>query len=140
MSQTLLREHLEQIVQDETALTKRFYEILFTRYPAARPLFGRRSEEAQARMLQDAIVAVVEHLDSDRWLTTHLRALGRTHNDYGVTPVMYAWVGECLIAALKDLSGERWTAELESAWAGVYGRISNIMIEAQADAGAVAVG
>ena len=129
MNQDLLRQSLDEVGQNQTPLTARFYEILFQRYPMVRPLFGRRSEEAQAKMLQESIVAVVEHLDNDRWLATHLRSLGRTHRDYGVTAAMYSWVGECLLAALADLSGDRWSRELETAWATTYGRICHIMLE-----------
>lgn len=129
MKQRLL-DHLDLVARSETALTKRFYEILFTRYPNVRPLFGRRSEEAQAKMLQDAIVAVVEHLDNESWLHDQLQALGRTHADYGVTPEMYAWVGECLLQALADLSGDRWDAELKAAWTAAFTSISTAMIEA----------
>lgn len=140
MNQNLLRQSLEEVAQNETPLTKRFYEILFQRYPAVRSLFGRRSEEAQAKMLQESIVAVVEHLDNERWLAANLRALGRTHRVYGVTAEMYSWVGECLLAALADLLGDRWSPELESAWSTMYGRICDMMMEGAMEEEAVAAG
>jgi hemoglobin-like flavoprotein len=128
MKQALM-DHLEILTEAETALTERFYEILFERYPAVRGMFGRRSQEAQGRMLQESIVAVVQHLDNDAWLKDHLRVLGRAHLDYGVTREMYGWVAECLLQALADLSKEQWTLELADVWRSVLGQIVLIMLE-----------
>jgi len=40
-------------------LTHRFYDNLFGTYPAAQPLFGRRSRQDQEKMLRDMLVAVI---------------------------------------------------------------------------------
>src|SRR5262249_18846275 len=52
----LLRENFNLVVERSPTVTKRFYEILFERYPQARSLFGRRSQEAQEQMLTQALV------------------------------------------------------------------------------------
>jgi hemoglobin-like flavoprotein len=132
---TLLQSSLELVVSRRPEITPRFYEILFERYPQARPLFGRNSAENQAKMLQEAIVAVIDHVEDAEWLTSTLGAMGRKHVDYGVTPEMYAWVGESLIATLAEIAGPDWTPEIEAAWTEAFGAIRSLMLkgaEAQA--------
>ncbi len=58
----------------------------------------------------------------------NLGALGARHVSYGVTDDMYPAVGECLIAALAELCGDRWTKEHEAAWAAVYGVLADLAI------------
>jgi hemoglobin-like flavoprotein len=124
----LLRQSLEIVVARQPEITPRFYEILFERYPAAAPLFGRNSSKNQARMLQDAIVAVVDHVEDAEWLTTTLHAMGKKHVDYGVKDEMYAWVGEALLATLAEHAGEAWSPEVATAWADAYAAISGLML------------
>lgn len=124
----LLRQSLEIVVARQPEITPRFYEILFERYPQAAPLFGRNSRQNQARMLQDAIVAVVDHVEDAEWLTTTLHAMGKKHVDYGVKDEMYAWVGEALLATLAEHAGEAWSPEVATAWAEAYAAISGLMI------------
>ncbi|HET9442236.1 MAG TPA: globin domain-containing protein [Acidimicrobiales bacterium] len=124
----LLRSSFALVAEREPQLTIRFYEILFDRYPQVRPLFGVWNRN-QAQMLQDALMAVVDHLEDAPWLASTLAGLGRTHLDYGVTPEMFAWVGECLLATLADVAGRDWTPALEAAWAEAYGAVAGLMQE-----------
>jgi hemoglobin-like flavoprotein len=124
----LLRASLEIVVARQPEITPRFYEILFERYPQVKPLFGRNSSANQARMLQDAIVAVVDHVEDAEWLTTTLHAMGRKHVDYGVTEPMYAYVGDALLATLAEHAGEAWTPDVATAWTDAYTAISSLMI------------
>lgn len=123
----LLRKSFEMVVERSPGLTGRFYEILFERRPEVRRLFGRNSSAAQERMLTDALVAVVDHLEDAPWLTQNLGALGTKHVGYGVTREMYDWVGDALIAALAEALGDDWNAEVHAAWAAAYGAIVDLM-------------
>jgi hemoglobin-like flavoprotein len=123
----LLRDSFALVVEREPELTRRFYEILFERYPQARALFGRRSERAQQEMLRDALVAVVDHLEDPSWLTSTLFALGRKHVSYGVTAPMYDWVGESLLATLAEVAADAWTEAHARAWADAYALIAGAM-------------
>jgi hemoglobin-like flavoprotein len=126
----LLRESLGVVVAKESEITRHFYEVLFARYPQVRPLFGRRhAAEQQQKMLQEAIVAVVDRIEDGAWLAQTLRAMGRQHIDYGVTEPMYPWVGECLLATFEDIAGEEWRPEYTQAWADAYAAISALMLQ-----------
>lgn len=129
----VLRSSFETVLERQPQITPRFYEILFSRYPQARPLFGRKSQEEQAKMLQETLVAVVDHLEDASWLEKNLKALGEKHIDYGVTDDMYEWVGESLLATLAEVAGDDWTPEVESAWREAYDAIAAMMKEGAAE-------
>jgi hemoglobin-like flavoprotein len=124
---SLLRDSFELVVERQPALTTRFYEILFERYPQVKPLFGRNTSAHQAQMLTSALVAVLEHLEDAPWLTETLGAMGKKHVDYGVTGEMYSYVGASLLAALAEAVGKQWTPETEAAWVAAYGAIAGLM-------------
>jgi hemoglobin-like flavoprotein len=124
----LLLESIGWAAEREPVITRRFYEILFERYPQVKPLFGRNSGGAQAQMLQDAILAAIDHIEDGQWLTDTLGAIGAKHLSYGVTDEMYPWVGECLIATLAELSGGKWTPEHQAAWGRVYGALTDLAL------------
>ena len=122
-----LRSSFALVAEREPQVTKRFYGIFCERYPQVKPMFSRNAPEKQQEMLQQALVAVVEHLEDASWLDRELKAMGRKHVDYGVTSEMYDWVGECLLATLEDIAGEAWNDKLLGAWSDAYGAISGLM-------------
>lgn len=130
-----LRSSFELVVMRAPDLAHRFYDVLFHRYPQVRPLFSRRSRDAQERMLTEALVAVMDHLEDAPWLSDTLGGLGTKHRDYGVTAEMYGWVGECLLVTLAQVSGDEWNADLERAWSGAYSAIAGLMQGTAASAG-----
>lgn len=123
-----LRESFDLVVSRAPDMTRRFYAILFERYPQVRPLFGR-STEKQEQMLTRALVAVLDRLEDGAWLGDTLRALGAKHVDYGVTEEMYPWVGDALLATLAEVAGEAWTPQVERAWTDAYAAIAGLMLD-----------
>ena len=135
---TLLRESFNLVAERSPHLTRRFYEIFFERYPLVRPMFGKNTQK-QEKMLTDALVAVLDHLEDAPWLQQTLFALGARHVGYGVRDEMYGWVGECLLATLAEVAGEAWTPSVEAAWTAAFGAIASMMLEgAHAEAAAPA--
>lgn len=129
LNKDLLSSSLELVASREPNITARFYKILFERYPQVEPLFSRSSNTHQQKMLQEAIIAVVDHADDASWLVETLHGMGHKHVSYGVTAQMYPWVGECLLATLEQIAGEQWSEEIEVAWVEAYGAISGLMLE-----------
>lgn len=134
----LLKSSFALVVDREPQFTARFYELLFERHPEARPLFNRNDPAKQQQMLQEALVAVLDHLDDAPWLRDTLGALGFQHADYGVTEPMYEWVGASLLATLEEIAGNDWSPEMAEAWGGAYGAIRDMMLAGAHDAGAPA--
>jgi hemoglobin-like flavoprotein len=129
MNSSMLQSSFAAMIDAEPELTRRFYEILFSRYPQVVPLFPPGSRRRQEQMLGQALLALVEHLDDSAWLVDTLPALGARHVHYGVTDEMYAWVGECLLAAMAGASGEQWTPEVEAGWTAAYQAVAGLMIQ-----------
>ena len=125
----LLRSSFDLVVERQPLLTPRFYEILFERHPQARSLFKSRPAEVQAAMLQEALVAVLDHIEDASWLTDTLHGMGAKHVAYGVTDEMYDWVGGSLLATLGEVAGDDWSDELRHEWAAAYGAIAGLMKE-----------
>jgi hemoglobin-like flavoprotein len=124
-----LRESFNLVVERSPTVVHRFYEILFTRFPQAKGLFGRNSAAKQEKMLTEALVAVIDHLEDAPWLHQTLFALGAKHVDYGVTDEMYGWVGSSLLETLAEVAGDAWTPQVEQAWVAAYGVISGTMLQ-----------
>jgi hemoglobin-like flavoprotein len=129
LNAAVLRESLALVASREPVITKRFYEILFERHPSVRSMFSRNSLDRQQKMLQDAIVAVVDHVEDAVCLKQTLFALGAKHVDYGVTREMYDWVGGCLLVTLAEIAGPSWTPTVQQAWTDAYGAIVGLMLE-----------
>jgi len=125
----LLRNSFNLAVARQPDLTHVFYEQLFARYPAARPLFVRADMAVQEQMLGEALVAVLDHLEDVPWLQSTLGGLGAKHAGYGVTPNMYDWVGDVLVTTLARANGEQWTAAHTAGWQEAYGAIAAMMLE-----------
>lgn len=122
-----LRSSFELVVEREPQLTHRFYDILFQRYPQAKPLFRNNPRQEQEKMLTDVLVKVMDHLEDAPWLVRELGALGNKHAGYGVTDEMYGWVGASLLEALAQVASDAWTPELEAAWTEAFEAISSLM-------------
>jgi hemoglobin-like flavoprotein len=133
-----LRSSFELVVERDSLVIERFYEILFERHPAARGLFGRNSRKAQAAMLTSALSSVLEHIEDGVWLESTLAPLGAKHVVYGVTDEMYDWVGGSLLAALEEVAGDAWSPELAADWTEAYGAVAGLMKKGAATAAAAA--
>jgi hemoglobin-like flavoprotein len=52
---TALRTSFDLVVERSPDVVHKFYDILFARYPQARPLFSRKSRDKQEEMLTQAL-------------------------------------------------------------------------------------
>ena len=125
----LLRDSFKAISHKADELSSCFYDTLFTRYPAVRPLFGSARMDEQRRKLIRSIALVLRNLEAPDKLAPYLQGLGRMHVAYGALPDHYPAVGECLLFALSETAGDAWNDELNDAWGEAYGAISGLMLE-----------
>jgi hemoglobin-like flavoprotein len=116
----ILRETLELTLARDDTFPTRFYERLFEAHPDVRALFHRSTPGAQNKLFAQKLVALVDHLDDPAWLDRELGKLAASHERYGVTPEMYPWVGDALVATLKEACGDAWSDEAERAWSDAY--------------------
>jgi hemoglobin-like flavoprotein len=130
---TLVQSSFERLGPDLPAMAARFYQELFARDPALRPLFTTDPAEQQARFAEKLteIVRAMPRLDE---LLTHTRALGARHVGYGVRVSGYQTVGDALLAALAAVLGDSFDAPTRQAWTLAYNLVAETMLEGAASA------
>ena len=138
MDVQLLRSSFDQVrpIADDAA--KIFYGNLLGTYPQVRPLFANTDFDAQRKNLMQTLGAIVATADKPDELTPLLRKLGHSHQGYGVTPEMYAFVSASLLKTLADALGDGWTPELASTWVAALDVVGSAMIAAQEEAASAA--
>ena len=125
----LLEASFKLVAPQGEALVTRFYERLFEKYPAVKPLFKNASINEQKKKLLASLVLVIQNLRHPEKLTSALQAMGARHVGYGVKPAHYDAVGENLLSVLGEIAGEAWTPEVSQAWADAYAAIKTIMLQ-----------
>jgi len=107
-----------------------FYNRLFELAPEVRGLF-KNSIKVQGRALVKMLDAALNLLQSPGTLKRTLRDLALRHRRYGVAPVHYSLVGECLLFALETCLGpELWSAEVKEGWLTVFSFMMVVMLPA----------
>lgn len=127
----LVKKTWSQVSGNPDAVAELFYGKLFATAPQVRPLFPEDMKEQGAKLMQMLAVAVA-NLDRLGDVRPALVALAERHVDYGTVPEHYPVVGQVLLDTLDEGLGEDFTPEVRAAWAEVYGKLSDIMIEAVA--------
>ncbi len=125
----VLERSFQAVAPRGEALVTRFYERLFDKYPAVKPLFKKTSMKDQKKKLLASLVLVIQNLRHPDKLTKALQDMGARHVGYGAQPAHYDAVGENLLAVLGEFAGAAWTSEVKQAWAEAYTAIKTIMLE-----------
>ncbi|MFJ4780023.1 globin domain-containing protein [Streptomyces sp. NPDC088762] len=132
----LIRTSLSVVEPLAGDITVYFYAILFTRYPAVRPLFPEGMDAQRGRLLR-GLLRIVDLVDDPENLVRFCGHLGRDHRKFGTLAAHFPAVGECLLASLARYAGPAWTADIAAAWAKAYGVVADVMISAAAEDEAV---
>ena len=125
----LLEQSFESVKPHANEFVDSFYQNLFTAHPEAKPLFEHTDMAKQKKMLLNSLVMVVENLRQPDVLDKALRGLGARHVKYGALPEHYPLVGGALLTTFGQYLQEKWTPEVQQAWTGAYGAISEIMLD-----------
>ena len=96
-----------------------FYDKLFELAPEVRGLF-RDDLARQKRKLLDTLAGLLELVGEAAMFKDVLRNLGLRHVAYGARPEHYGPVGQALLHSLATLLGDRFTAEVRTAWTTLY--------------------
>lgn len=137
LDKELLTESFEAIKPVAMQVADKFYEVLFTKYPAAKGLFSIDRLPRQKQALVGALAEVFSNLDRTDYLVSYLTDMGRRHVKYGAQSEHYDWVADSMIETLKYFFSSSWSERLESAWMAALGFIGETMkagaAQAQAD-------
>ena len=108
-------------------LTGRMYEIMFSTYPYAKPLF-KNAPANQPQVLARSIVAYAENIDRLDNLTAALDNIATHHVKTSILPAHYSWVGDSLLKAIKDILGDAASPEIMEAWGEAYWFLADALI------------
>ncbi len=111
-------------------LVDRFYALLFSRFPAVRPLFPQQMQ-AQKDKLLASIGLVVKSLRNPDGLKQTLLGLGARHAQYGTQEAHYPAVRDTLLDVMSEMAGNLWTTQLNQDWTDALNWVANVMIEGQ---------
>ena len=130
---TLGQSSFQRLGPHLPAVAARFYQDLFARDPALRPLFTTPLAQQEVKFAEKLteIVRAMPRLDE---LLTHTRALGARHAGYGVRAADYQPLGDALLAALAAVLGDSFDAPTREAWTLAYNLVAETMLEGAAAA------
>jgi len=130
---SLVQSSFQRLGPQLPAMATRFYEELFARDPALRPLFTTPMAEQKVRFAEKLteIVRAMPRLDE---LLSHTRALGARHVAYGARATDYQTLGNALLAALAAILGDSFDAPTREAWTLAYNLVAETMLEGAAAA------
>ncbi|TBL74587.1 NO-inducible flavohemoprotein [Paenibacillus thalictri] len=117
-----------------TAITKRFYEKLFSSHPELLNIFNHANQKQgrQQAALANAVYAAALHIDKLENILPVVKQIGHKHRSLGIKAEHYPIVGQTLLAAIKDVLGDAATDEILQAWAEAYGVIADAFISVEA--------
>jgi len=129
----LLEETFAAVKPQGKAIVERFYEELFERHPAVKPMFSGTSIKKQQQKLLSALVLVANNLRKPQTLTDALQKLGASHQSYGAKPEHFQAVADVLLDVLAEFAGKAWTKEVNNAWSDALNAVATIMLNAYSD-------
>lgn len=139
----MLREQTIQIIKSTVpvlevhgvAITKRFYERMFTQHPELLNIFNHANQKQgrQQTALANTVYAAALHIDKLEALLPAVKQIAHKHRSLGIRPEHYPIVGENLLAAIKEVLGDAATDEIIGAWGEAYGVITDVFMSVEAD-------
>jgi len=126
----LLETSFAALVPQAGELAQKFYEELFKRCPAVKPMFANVEIEDQQQKLVAALGTVVSSLREPEQLAQVLSELGVKHKQYGAMPEHYQVVGETLLDVMAEVAGGIWSPKLASAWRAAINTVAGMMMKA----------
>lgn len=125
---TLIENSFGLLVEHGDAISKRFYERLFSQYPELAALFENVSQPGQQKKLLASMVLLVQNLRQPEVIEDYLISLGARHQQYGVKAADFDKFSENWLAVLAEFSGESWTPQLEQAWHNLFEKMAALML------------
>jgi len=124
----LLKESWSHVEDRAGDLANYFYAKIFLTDPNLRDLFPVDMSLQRSRLL-GALVQSVQMVDDPDRFGEYLRALGRDHRKFHVSPEHYGIVGTALLEAVRAYSGSHWCIEYDQAWRDAYDIMATKMLQ-----------
>lgn len=116
--------------QHGEALTRHFYQRMFSHNPEVAPLFNPTNQAAgsQQKALAAAICAYAANIDNLEVLGGAVELIAQKHASLRILPEHYPIVGTNLLGSISEVLGEGATEEVINAWTEAYGFLADILI------------
>ena len=124
----ILRNSFELISPQAEEVMSRFYDELFARFPAVKPMFANTTKAKQMKMLLASLKLVIANLDNPDKLVPALQEMGKRHKGYGAVPEHYTAVAETLMDVMKEFAGKAWTKQVHQAWTDALNLVAETML------------
>lgn len=137
----ILKSTAPVLKEHGTAITKRFYEIMFERYPVAKDFFNQSHHRPgagqlvgpQPAALANACYAYAANCDNLGVLDAAVKLMVHKHVSFNVKEEHYPIVSECMLAAIGEVLGEAATPEIVTGWTEGLDFLSNLLIGLEKD-------
>lgn len=121
------------LAKEGEAITKLFYQNLFTDYPALKNIFNmaNQAKGEQSRALADSVFQYAVHIDKLEALGDAVNRIAQKHASLQVAPEHYPIVGEYLLSAIKVHLSLEENDPILSAWAEAYDALAAIFVSTE---------
>lgn len=126
-----LRVSSERLAPQLGDVSATFYARLFAAAPEVRRLFAPDMTRQRGHF-EAALALLLRNLALIDVLGPSLMALGAEHVAYGTRTEHYDVARDCLLAALREHSGDAWTAEVERDWSDAIAAVVQPMLRGAA--------
>ena len=132
-SKDIIATTLPTVKAHANEITGTFYPLMFERYPEVKAYFNQthQSQGTQRQALANAVVAYAANLDRLEVLGDAVSLIVHKHVSLNILPEHYPIVGECLLAAVKEVLGDPATDEVLAAWGEAYQQLADLLINAE---------
>ncbi|QIB65826.1 NO-inducible flavohemoprotein [Kineobactrum salinum] len=132
-TRAIIAATLPAVKANAEEITGVFYPLMFERYPEVRDYFNlaHQAQGSQRRALANAVVAYASNLDRLELLGDAVNLIVHKHASLNIQPEHYPLVGECLLAAVREVLGAAATDEVLAAWGEAYQQLADILIAAE---------
>ena len=111
------------------AVTEYFYNRMFNAQPQLLDIFNKSNQRSgrQQFALFSAVASYARHIDDLATLREVVERVANKHTSLFIQPEHYDIVGHHLIATLKELAPDAFTAEVVEAWTAAYAVLARIL-------------
>jgi hemoglobin-like flavoprotein len=85
----------------------------------------------QRKLLEAALVTVIENLHAPARLREPLLKLGGRHASFGVLPEQYAIFRDTLVGVIAESYAKDWNEQLDADWHAALDHVSEVLLEGQ---------
>jgi len=130
MNGAVILETLERVAGKCGDPTPLVYDRLFTQHPDVKAFFVLDTDDGvKGHMLQEALENLIDYSGEGQTAGHFIRAELVNHDNLGIPPDVFRTFFPVLRDTFKEVLGDEWTAEMETAWRGLLADLDGMIAE-----------